>query len=138
MLLICNRSAETTPIAIPATDTQIPFDTTVLATNGNLVLNSNDVNAVAEGVYESICEVSVINSSSSAAVTVTLTAYADGKAVTDATASQTIGASERATLILPWATKVVSSQTGTAKIAWHLSGGAVNLNGAIARISKVV
>lgn len=138
MLLISNRAAQTTPIAIPATATQIPFDTTVLVTNGNLALDSNNVNAVTAGIYDSVCQINVTNTSSSAAVTVTLQAYADGKAVSDATVTKTIAESAQDTLILPWVTNVITAPSGVAKLAWYLSGGAVNLTNAKARITRIV
>ena len=134
MLLIRNIAAT----SFTADAAQIPFDTTVLSTNDNLVLKDNSVNALSAGVYDTVCQVEVTNTSSSAAATVTLSAYADGKAIPGAVTSATIGASGQAALVLPWATKVVDAASGTAKLSWYLSGGAVSMTGAIARIQKVI
>lgn len=138
MLLIRNKAAQTTPVAIPATATRISFDTTVESTNSNLVLSDNEVAALTEGMYSSIAEVDVSNSSTSAAVTVTLTAYANGNPVPGATTTVTVAESGSAALVLPWVTKVIPAQSGTAKISWYLSGGAVNLNNAKAMVSRIL
>lgn len=137
MLLIRNKAAQTTPVAIPATATRITFDTTVESTNSNLVLSDNEVAALTEGMYSSIAEVDVSNSGS-AAVTVTLTAYANGNPVPGATTTATVAASGAAALVLPWVTKVIPAQSGTAKISWYLNGGAVSLNNAKAMVSRII
>ena len=138
MLLIRNNAAIAAPVAIPATATKVPFDTTVLGTNGNLALNDSAVDVKTAGIYKSECQVDLTNASSSAAATVTLTAYADGQPVPGATATATIAASSQAAIALPWATKVIAAERGTAQLSWYLSGGAVNLTNAIARVSRVI
>ena len=138
MLLIRNNAVLTTPLAITATATKIPFDTVVLNTNDNLSLDDSQVVESVAGLYDSECSVTLDNASSSAAATVTLQAYADGAPVTGAKATATIAASSSGSIVLPWATKVVPAISGTAKLTWYLSGGAVNLSNAIASVKRIV
>lgn len=138
MLLIRNNAVLTTPVAFTTAATKIPFDTAVYKTNANLQLDDSSVAIKTTGVYESECSVTVGNTSSSATATVTLQAYADGVAITGASATATVAASSKIAITLPWAVKIISAESGTAKIAWYLSGGAVNLENAIVRVAKVV
>lgn len=138
MLLIRNDSVLTTPVAFTTAATKIPFDTVVYNTNDNLKMDSNSVDVFASGMYDTICQVIVANTSSSAAATVTLQAYADDKEITGATATATVAASGSATISLPWANKIIPASNGTAKLSWYLSGGAVNLTNAIAKVEKIV
>ena len=138
MLLIRNNAVLTTPLAMTATATRIPFDTVTIRSNGNLTLDDSSVVESVAGLYDSECSVTVENTSSSATATVTLQAYADGTPVTGAKATATIAASSTGNIILPWVTKIVPAVAGTARLSWYLSGGAVNLTNAVARIKKVV
>lgn len=138
MLLIRNNAVLTTPLAMTATATRIPFDTVVLNTNGNLALDDSQVLEKKPGLYESICQVTVANASSSAAATVTLQAYADGNPIPGATATASVAASSSAVIALPWAEKVVAAENGVARIAWYLSGGAVNLANAVASVKRII
>ena len=138
MLLIRNTAAVQTPVAIPAAATKVSFDTTVMSTNGTLALDDSSVAVKEPGVYDSVCQVNLTNASTSAAATVTLTAYADGQPVPGATATATIAESSQAEITLPWSTRVLPAETGTAKLAWYLSGGAVNLTNAKARVIRVL
>ena len=138
MILIRNTAATTAAIAIPATLTRVPFDTVVHKTNGNLALDDSAVAEYAPGVYDTFCQVTVSNASSSAGATVTLQEYADGVAVPGATAVVTVAASSTAVITLPWVTRVLPASSGVAKTTWYLSGGAVNLNNAIAKVVRVI
>ena len=138
MLLIRNNAVLTTPLAMTATATRIPFDTVTIRSNGNLTLDDSSVVESVAGLYDSECSVTVENTSSSATATVTLQAYADGTPVTGAKATATIAASSTGNIVLPWVTKIVPAVAGTAHLSWYLSGGAVNLTNAVARVKKVV
>lgn len=138
MILIRNNAVLTTPVAIPATLTRVPFDTVVYKTNGSLTLDDSAVAEYTPGMYDTFCQVTVSNASSSAAATVTLQEYADGVAVPGATAIVTVAASGSAIITLPWATRVLPAAGGVAKTSWYLSGGAVNLNNAIAKVKRVI
>lgn len=138
MMLVRNNAVLTTPVAIPATATKVPFDTVALKTNDSLALEDSQVLERDPGVYESMCQVNVANGSSSAAVTVTLQAYADGNPIVGATDRATIAESSSGTLFVPWNENVISAASGTAKIAWYLSGGAVNLTNAKASVKRIV
>lgn len=138
MILIRNNAATSAAIAIPATLTRVPFDTVVRKTNNSLALDDSAVAEYAPGVYDTFCQVTVSNASSSAGATVTLQEYADGVAVPGATAIVTVAASSSAIITLPWTTRVLPASGGVAKTSWYLSGGAVNLNNAIARVTRVI
>lgn len=138
MLLIRNNAVLTTPVAMTATATRVPFDTVVIRSNGNLALDDSAVLESVAGLYDSVCSVTVENASSSATATVVLQAYADGAPITGAKATATIAASSTGSIVLPWATKIVPAAEGTARLSWYLSGGAVNLTNAVAKVAKVV
>ena len=137
MLLIRNNAVLTTPLAITTAATKVPFDTVVIRSNDTLALDDSTVVESVAGLYDTECSVTLENASSSAAATVTLQAYADGTPVTGAKATATIAASSTGTIVLPWATRVIPAAYGTARLAWYLSGGAVNLTNAIAKIEKL-
>lgn len=139
MLLVRNNAVLTTPLTVTATATKIPFDTVVYNTNSGILdfdKDNNAVNLLTPGCYGADATVVFANSSSSAAVTAVLAAYADGKAIPGATVTVTIAASSTAEIVLHWAVSAKAAPSGTAKIEWFISGAAGTINNAFTRVSK--
>lgn len=139
MIHVTNKAVMTTPVATSASGTTVPFDTIVLNTNGNLDLLANTIQEKVTGVYDTICQVCVENTSTSAAATVTLKAFADGKAIDGAFVKATVPSSSGAQfLTINWPVNVVAANTGTASISWQISGGVVNIVNANATVFRHV
>lgn len=138
MILVYNKAALTTPVSIPAAGATIPLDTIVHQSNDGTALNDNTIQLLTVGWYDTVCELVLENTSTSAAAVITLAQYADGKAIDGAKIKVSIPASGTMTLTLPWALHIVGKAGSTANTSWHVSGAAVNLNSAVAKVFKYV
>ena len=138
MLHIKNAAALQTPIAIAAPGGDVTFDTVVYSTNSAAELKGNAVLLHAPGVYDGICTITLQNEETTAA-TVSLQAYADGKAIPGAIDTVTIAADgAQAALSMPWPVKVVEADSGVATVSWKIIGGPVSLANAYATVRRHV
>lgn len=123
---------------ISSSGTIVPLDTVVLRTNNSVSLADNAMQENEVGCYDTFCEVTLKNTSSSSPITVALTQYADGKAIPDAVVSTTIPASSTSTISLVWVVKVVGAYDSVAKTSWYVSGGDCELTAAHAKAFRYI
>jgi len=135
VIQVRNNAAITTPVSVVSAGTTIPFDTVVIATNNANTLSNNAINILVSGVYATYCAVNLANSTASE-VTVTLTAYADGSAITGSAITATIPANGYCEIVLPWTLHIITAPSGTANVYWVVSGATCTITNATAIVNK--